>query len=280
MNDREFYNGLFMQMKEEIAAVASSSSNRLYVAEQAYLLAGSFCSQISAPDAFESVQEEIGFFKRVRPGFEAELIYYGEVYYILSSLPERQKDALEFLRTQYIPSSLYRQKYRFLLEYFLLDRSDFDIQLFTKSESGESRERLPMPGLLPIADSNSTPAGKVFARFRAFDALRGFLEKEIRSLKKRGENSGHPVKWTAPKAALVELAYALKAAGAINHGNASIRDIAGHLERVFQVDLTQFYRTFQEIRIRKNSRTTFLDRLKEKLEKWMDNTDFNGKGED
>ena len=88
------------------------------------------------------------------------------------------------------------------------------------------------------------------------------------------------MKWTSTKAALVELAYALKATGAINHGNASIRDIATHLERVFGQDLSQFYRTFQEIRIRKNSRTTFLDRLKEKLERWMDNTDLNSRGED
>lgn len=277
MNFLEHFNGLFLKMKGELADLAASSSNRLWVVRHSYAVVNDYCEQAAAPETFGSQEMEIEFFGKIRPGFEAELIYFGELYYILSSLPERRGEAIAFLNAQYPPIRRYFQKYKVLHEYWRQGRSDWNRQLFTHSE-GVSPLFFTQP--LPMGETNSRPVGKVFAKFRAYSELMGFLEKEIRRLKRKPEQGRNAIKWTAPKAALVELAYALKASGAINNGNASIRDIATHLEQAFQMDLSQFYRTFQEIRIRKNSRTTFLDRLKEKLEKWMDNTDFNGKGED
>lgn len=276
MNYNEQFNLLFLKMKQEVSAVGSSMSNRLLAAEQSYLLANNYCEEVRPPENFESSENEVEFFKKIRPGFEAELIYFGELYFILSTIPQRRREAIRYLEKQFSQISLYHKRYQLLYEYYQLGRSDFDDELFTQTHPGSP---FFITQLLPPGDLYSVSAGKVFARFRAYDELHGFLEKEISNLKNRTEKESHFLKWTATKAALVELAYALKASGAINNGNSSIRDIATHLERAFQQDLSQFYRTFQEIRIRKNSRTTFLDRLKEKLENWMDNTDLNSKGE-
>ncbi|TXE04757.1 RteC domain-containing protein [Algoriphagus aquimarinus] len=276
MNYNEQFKELFLQMKGEVAAIASASSNRLRTVQESYLLVSNYCEQVKAASKFESPEQEVEFFKKIRPGFEAELIYFGELYYILSSLPERRRDAIRFLLKQYVPVRIYSRRYQLLYEYWCLGRSEFDGDLFIRSDKNRT---LMLTCPLPIGDRHATPAGKVFAKFRAYDELHGFLEKEISRLKNKEDKGSSAIQWTATKAALVELAYALKASGAINNGNATIRDIATHLERAFQQDLSQFYRTFQEIRIRKNSRTTFLDRLKEKLERWMDNTDLNSKGE-
>lgn len=270
------FNELFLKMKGDLTALASSSSNRLWIVQQSYLIVSDYCEQVKAPESFDSPETEMEFFKKIRPGFEAELTYFGELYFILSSLPERRGEVIDFLKEQYLPIRRYFKQNQLLYEYWRLGRSDFDNQLFTRS-GRVSPLFFIQP--LPSVGMNSLPAGKVIAKFRAYTELIGFLEKEIRLLKDRGEKGTSLIKWTATKAALVELAYALKATGAINNGNASIRDIASHLEQTFQQDLSQFYRTFQEIRIRKNSRTTFLDRLKEKLERWMDNTDLNSMGE-
>ncbi|SFU19148.1 RteC protein [Algoriphagus locisalis] len=273
----EHFNLLYLQMKEEVGTIGSSTSNPLRAAEQSYLIVSNYCDQVKAPKTFNSPESEVVFFKKIRPGFEAELLYFGELYYILSTLPRRRKDRIRHFAKQYAPIRLFYRRYQLLYEYWSLGRSDCDSQLFT-------RDKVDAPLLimspLPLGDSHCTPAGKVFARFRAYSELHGFLDKEISRLENRTAKESQVLKWTATKAALVELAYALKATGAINNGNASIRDIATHLERVFAQDLSQFYRTFQEIRIRKNSRTTFLDRMKEKLERWMDNTDLNSRGED
>ncbi|WP_339869403.1 RteC domain-containing protein [uncultured Algoriphagus sp.] len=277
MNYNEQFKELFLQMKREVAAIASASSNRLVTVQESYILVSRYCEQVVAATKFESAEQEVEFFKKIRPGFEAELIYFEELYYILSSLPERRRAAIRFLYKQYLPVRIYCRRYQLLFEYWSLGRSEFDLDLFVHSQSNKI---LLLTRPLPSGDVNATPAGKAFARFRAHNELHGFLEKEISRLKNREEKGSYSIQWTATKAALVELAYALKATGAINNGNASIRDIATHLERMFNQDLTQFYRTFQEIRIRKNSRTTFLDRMKVKLERWMDNTDLNSRGED
>ncbi|QEC70285.1 hypothetical protein FRZ67_18990 [Panacibacter ginsenosidivorans] len=54
----------------------------------------------------------------------------------------------------------------------------------------------------------------------------------------------------------------------------TVKDIAQLLEAVFGIDLGNYYRTFQEIRIRKSGRTNYLDQLKATLIRYMDETDL------
>ena len=78
------------------------------------------------------------------------------------------------------------------------------------------------------------------------------------------------LKWTAKKTDLIELLYALDAAGCFNSGNASLNQIAVYLENVFSINLSHFPRDFYEMRIR-NNQTPFIDKLKILLKKRMDN---------
>ncbi|MBB6324496.1 hypothetical protein FHS59_000111 [Algoriphagus iocasae] len=276
MKQAEHWNNMFREMKSEIHTATVDLQDQLQVAEQSFLIIDRYFREVKSKQEWKDEAEEIHFYKEIRPRFEAELIYYGEVYFILSTMPLGTKDSLHHLQTQYAPIRLYIQRHQLLRDYFRLGRKDMDALLFTTSKASVPYFICQIPS---SGDVDATPAGKVLARFKAYDMLRRFLDREIKKIENPPQETDRNVRWTAPKAALVELAYALKAAGAVNHGNVTIRDIANHLERVFHQDLSQFYRTFQEIRIRKNSRTTFLDRLRDKLEKWMDNTDFDGKGD-
>ena len=58
------------------------------------------------------------------------------------------------------------------------------------------------------------------------------------------------LKWTAKKTDLIELLYALNAAGCFNSGNASLNQTAVYLENVFSTSLSHFPRDFYEMRIR------------------------------
>jgi hypothetical protein len=78
------------------------------------------------------------------------------------------------------------------------------------------------------------------------------------------------LQWTAPKTYLIELMYALGAAGCFNAGKVSLNGIAVYFEDVFNIDLSHFARDFYEMRIR-NSRTPLIDLLKKLLIKRMDN---------
>ncbi|MEP0712451.1 MAG: RteC domain-containing protein, partial [Algoriphagus sp.] len=87
-----------------------------------------------------------------------------------------------------------------------------------------------------------------------------------------GELSSH--EWTDSKSALIELAYALHSRGAVNHGKSDVKAIITLMESLFNVQVGNFYRTFQSMRGRKKNRTIFLDSLKESLVKRMDDTDM------
>lgn len=77
------------------------------------------------------------------------------------------------------------------------------------------------------------------------------------------------LRWTASKVALVELMYALRKC--INHGKATIKEIAVCLQYIFQVDLGNYYDRLDNINLRQKEPAKFLhtliDNLYEELEK-------------
>ncbi|MBN8567257.1 MAG: RteC domain-containing protein [Flavobacteriales bacterium] len=95
---------------------------------------------------------------------------------------------------------------------------------------------------------------------------------------KKKQNDGKKVnmlesklKWTTSKTYLVELIYAFQASGSINNGNATIKEIAETFEKMFNIQLGQYNRTFMEIKARKIEQTKFLNLLQQDLEKKIDN---------
>lgn len=111
----------------------------------------------------------------------------------------------------------------------------------------------------------------------AHEQLLQYIEKELRKSDKKtlttDSNSNHQINWTESKVALTELIYALFSTGAINNGKVEIDEIALAFESVFNVDLNNYYRSFLEIKMRKNNRTKFLDILRSSLIKKMDEDD-------
>lgn len=67
--------------------------------------------------------------------------------------------------------------------------------------------------------------------------------------------------WNGTKTDLVELIYSLYATGSVN---GELKDIFEVAEKVFSIDLGNFYRTYTDIKYKKNP-TSFLDTLKEGL---------------
>jgi len=153
-----------------------------------------------------------------------------------------------------------------------------DTRLFVRGKCTE----LPFHYSASLIDTDTrftTHYDYILARFQANERLREYLLTEIAKLK-----DGYPVlqppcnrtglRWTGSKVHLTELAYALAASGQINSGTVGVQEVTGRLEELFGVKLGGVYRTYQEIRQRKrDSRTKFLDLMKENLLRRMDELD-------
>lgn len=87
-------------------------------------------------------------------------------------------------------------------------------------------------------------------------------------------SGGKCLKWTASKTDLIELIYALQTSGAIEDGMEPMKVMASACEKIFNIKLGNFYRTYLEIKERKNDRTKFLDKMKTTLINKM-NTEEN-----
>jgi predicted nucleic acid-binding protein len=79
--------------------------------------------------------------------------------------------------------------------------------------------------------------------------------------RRKPPSASSKLRWTASKASVVELVYALYAGAVYNNRLAEIKEIAETFEQLFQVDHCNYYHVFNEIRLRKKNRTSLLDLL-------------------
>ncbi|MDI3321370.1 RteC domain-containing protein [Pinibacter soli] len=231
---------------------------------------------------FTTQEEEIHFFKDEKPLFYSKLIYFLKIYRIETRRPTgsnetQQKYLQKELRrlTHYFEENLqfyqyYRSGSTYLDEkYFLRGREDIYLTLDTYHFD---------------ADPNfSTSHDFRVAKIHAHELLRIYLIGALEDLERKDDvirvpaSTRQPLAWTASKTALIELLYALQSTGVFNNGAADIKLLATYFEQMFSIDLGNYYRIFQEIRIRKGSRAAFLESLAEKLVQRMDDSDENPK---
>lgn len=224
---------------------------------------------------FESLKEEIDFFKYTKQIPLVPLIYYSEVRSFEIQFPKANLDSqkkytkrkinkinrfflynMDFVRYVESNSAHFDQQYftRDYLDTYIITYSKF---YFQDPEFSTARDML---------------LGKVKAYQMFIDYLQKRLLKNGKVTKDRINGSAQipSLKWTASKTALTELVYALHSNRAINNGNVDIKEIATTLQHIFHYDLGDFYKTYSEIKSRKVSRTKFLDELSSALLSQMD----------
>ena len=101
-------------------------------------------------------------------------------------------------------------------------------------------------------------------------------ELELLKVRMQGLLPALPVKpakklrWTGKATDLVELLYALDTCDCINNGEIGVEELADALSEIFGVEIKNCYNVYMNIKRRKDdSRTYFLDELREKLNKRM-----------
>ncbi|QNM85859.1 RteC domain-containing protein [Polaribacter pectinis] len=224
--------------------------------------------------------EEIGFFKSIKPYVFSKLIYYVKLFSIESKRPRSSnKSQVKYFNNHidrlqnYFNDNLefyhyFRRGAIFLDEEYFM-RGKADIRLFPDSLSFFTDDKF------------STSHDTTVATIMAYDMLIIYLKREIDKLENNNsmETNFNAFKkqsklfWTGNKTDLIELIYALHSSGSINSGTADIKEMASACEQMFNIDLGDYYRTFLEIRSRKINQTKFIDKLKQSLENKMLDSD-------
>lgn len=226
---------------------------------------------------FSSNSEEINFFKHLKPKFYQWKIYFLERYAMERGRPAfgavEQQSWLE-REMEYVERFFFQN--HFLYEYYRLNYSDLDALYFVR---GADRGSMLLPEVPELDKDFSTEGDYLFAKFMAFEKLRGLLLEEINGASRdAGEKilsrKGKRLIWTGDSTNLIELLYGLYEAKQFNDGKADIADLVDVFSQMFHVNLSNYFQRFAKIKQRKLvSKTKFLDEMVLAVAKRIDDSD-------
>lgn len=276
------YKELIVEFETKLETLESRHDDVLYKAETGITHTEKCIKKLRnqvVKKGFNSTQEEIRFFKHIKPQIFSKLIYYVKLYNIESKRPRSSsKFQVRYLNNQINKLQVYFNDNLEFYHYYRRGATTLDEQYFIR---GQSDLRSPTESFHFFIDEEfSTCQDCTVATIMAFDMLIVYLQQEIEKLENHTYNpklnpmtQSTKLFWTGSKTELIELIYALHSSRTINSGTADIKEMASLFEQIFNIDLGNYYHTFIEIRARKSSRTKFLDKLIEVLNQRFNESD-------
>ena len=278
---KNYSQTLLLELNRQLELVHAEHEEPIKYAEQAIKILISTLEQLKTffiKYEFPGKDDEIDFFKHVKPQFDYKLIYYNEIYNIETNTPYGGEKILrKFYNMELEKLKMYFDENLEFYRYYRTGNTCLDKKYFLR---GKHDIRLTLDSFYFQADHRFTTSHDFkVAKIMANDLIQVFLEGEIHKLEKRAipisvsDMNANKQKWTGSKVALVELIYALHAEGVFNNGASDLKDVAEFFESALNVELGQFHRVFLEMRLRKSDRTKFLNSLRETLVRRMDEVD-------
>ena len=228
-------------------------------------------------DNFANEQQEIDFFKNIKPQVLGKLIYYNKVFHIETTCPVSNgriyqsyfENQLKILKSEFKESISIKDFYR----YYRAGRTDRD-HIYFRLGQINYHDGLKS-GVFEIDLSFSTYYDNKVARIIANELLYTYLLTKINpdenpdTILTNGDTS-KDISWTNSQNALIELIYAIYASCSVSHGKIGIRKLALIFQVLFRTPLNDIHHAFHRMKTRAGSRTAFLDQLKISLEEYMD----------
>jgi hypothetical protein len=262
------------EIKNENFAIIQESNASIIVCRNVL----SNMNHLVLSSGFKNNAEEIDFFKKTKILPLSQLIYFSEIHSFELQFPRVCiEDQHQYIKTKirainkFLDANIdfmqyINEKSKHLDDLYFLRANNYSINL----ANTDSYFRTP---------EFSTSHDIILGRITGFNLLLTYLENRLfsvnhpTSVKTMDIHKKPKLRWTSSKVSLTELIYALHSSGAINSGAADIKEIAALTERIFNIELGDYYRTFLEIRGRKSNRAKFMEKLTTSLIKRMDNID-------
>lgn len=214
---------------------------------------------------FESQQDEIIFFKEIRPKILSHKIRVSIDYNIHVNEPIGTKENLILYFEEAIKGfqSLFKLN-SFYYQYYRNHFTELDNLYFLRAAD---HLLIPLPEITDTDHNDTTPMSDLFARFMAYEQINHQIIEKIGVLVNnteftRNENEVE-LRWTGDVINAVELAYGIWLTGQVNDGNASLNQIVRWFESNLNLSIGIAQRKFTEISRRKRlSITKFIDQMR------------------
>jgi hypothetical protein len=256
MNIIKFSEGLQAKMKKELDNLNTDQDEIIKISKVLTFIRGLITDlkAFAGNYKFQNQAEEVQFFKEIKPVFLSQYFYYKKVFAI--RLFDTFKDVKSRQANYYILLNRLEKYVERNLEFYQYSMSGntfMDAHYFTRqNKNNKSLDR---------DESFSTGYDTKLAKVLANELVRNYILKRL----DQTDLIQPELTWTGSKTDLIELVYALHTADVFNNGSVDIKRVANAFQRAFNVNLGDYYRIFINIRLRKSNKSTFLDRLRDKM---------------
>ncbi len=222
---------------------------------------------------FKNQEEEIRFFKEIKPYVLSEYLYYSKLWEILTRQPvasiRRRKKYLRQMIAEI--QNFFNENTEFYL-YYRSGATHLDEKYFVRTEISCTLNCSRF-----IYDPFfSTSHDYTLAAIKANEKIARYCNEELNKLKRWGRYRlvRSDMTWDHTKRDLMLIVYGIYYTDAVNKGNASIKDLVKGFESLFNVDLSGYYHIFYEA-IQRQQPFEYLDKMKETLTKLKEESDEN-----
>ncbi len=214
---------------------------------------------------FNSKQDEIDFFKKMKPEIFSKLIYFISIYDIESKRPKGgAKEQTKYFEGEIKKFQDYYNDNNGFYQYYKRGETYSDKQYFLRKNKTISIH-IDCFGSY-IDDEFAANLDTTYAKFRGYKLAIEYFKNEIEKLSEnpnehqKQNNTDQPtLTWTGSKVGAVETVYFLHASEVFNNGKATIKEVADKFQSAFNIDLGDYYHSFSEIKKRKNGISKFLN---------------------
>lgn len=256
-------------LNEKIGLILSEELNPLECYQKVILLCNQELSNLRdkvVKQGFLSQRDEVLFFKKTKQVPLVNLIYYTELRNLEINFPKNgYKNQKKILKHRIKEIRKFHCSQAHFFKYIRLNQCHLDHVYFTRNDWNSSYFTESTSYIIdPVFH---TSHDSLLAKLKAFEKLNVFLFNKLSSLEKT--TTSNSLKWTSSKVSLTELIYALYHSKSINNGRADIKEIAKVFQDTLNIDLSDLYRTFSEIRNRKKGHAKYLNELAYTLQEKM-----------
>lgn len=213
---------------------------------------------------FESPEEEIFFFRHIKPPLYSLQIAYRKILKIeLQRESHSKKEFKSFLKYKLDFIQAHYIDYPEFVRYYTSNQTHKDSHYFLRAN------RIELECFPHFYDSShSTGYDVVAAYLLAYKFLMKHYDQSDKKV--QNESLSSNVSWTGDKIAFVELLSGLHLMSSVNMGKLDLKTLSSTLGQVFNIDVKDVYRKRIEIRQRKGERFKYLRQMLDLLEREFD----------
>ncbi len=220
----------------------------------------SFREQIRT-NGFKCDEDEIYFFRNIKPKIHAYLNFFSILYDIEKAKYCKSDDDLKNLIDKKMRMFLnIKEEYIDFVTYYMEGMTHLDRQYFLRPTDLIKFGR--HSATMMVDPEFSTTYDIVAADIITHQMLKKHLFPDTENLKTRMP-AVPKMKWTGTKSDFIEFVYGLQASSAVNYGDVEIIELCQALQSIFRVQIEDPYRIFIDLCNRKTAPVKFIPKMEE-----------------